>query len=137
MTEATGRPAPRSIRLRFRVEREGVALVAAERVDMISPPAPGPAPVAAENGGSWFELRDESDRTLAHRVVSDHLTGSVEVFSPDGGIRREFGPVPGSVFEVLLPDEPDASQVVLIGQPPAVDRDRRASREVGRFRLPL
>ena len=137
MTAADGGAARRSLRLRFRPEPDGLALLAVERVDMISPPAPGARPVPGGNSGFWLELRDRRDETVAHRVVSRQVVGSVEVFSPDGTVRRVVGPVPVSVFEVLLPDVPGAAQVVLIGEPVGDHADGRGStRELARFVLP-
>lgn len=137
MAGAGERAVPWTLRLRFRPEPDGLALVAAERVEMVSPPAPGARPVPGRNGGFWLELRDRRDRTLAYRVVSRQVAGSVEVFSPDGTIRRVVGPVPVSVFEVLLPDVAGAAQVVLIGEPPPDGYGPAPTRELARFVLPF
>ena len=53
--------------------------------------------------------------------------------------RRACGPVPVSVFEVLLPDVPEAAQVVLIGEPGrgADERGPAATGELARFVLPF
>lgn len=134
---------PRTLRLTFRSGDAGLELVDSARVDMITPPTPGERPRAGVNGGFWFELRDRNEGVLAHRVVPRSGLGSAEVFSPDGSIRREFGPVPGTVFEVLLPDEPGAVVVALIGEPDtqassglAGGPDTTATRELARFELP-
>ena len=137
MAGADGRLVHRTLRLRFRPEPDGLALVTAERVEMISPPAPGARPVPGESSGFWLELRDRRDRTVAHRVVSRQVVGSVEVFSPDGTIRRVVGAVPVSVFEVLLPDVPGAAQVVLVGEPPPDGCGPAPTRELARFVLPF
>jgi len=134
---------PRTLRLTFRTGGTGLELVKTERVDMITPPMPGERPQAGVNGGFWVELRDRRDDVLAHRLLPQAALGTAEVFSPDGGIRREFGPVQDAVFEVLLPDEPAAVAVTLIGEPPAsVFRESPApgapavTRELARFALP-
>jgi hypothetical protein len=131
---------PASLRLTFRVVEGEVELLRSERVDAICPPAPGEPPQAGEHGGFWMELRDDRDRVLAHRVLADPLVQSVEVFSPAGTIRREFGTVPEAVFEVMLPAEPEATSVALVGEPgepgAAAVEGEVVTRELVRFELP-
>lgn len=115
--DASGGTARQTLRLTFQVIEGQVRLVNQERVDMICPPDPSEKPRAGEHSGFWTELRDARDKVLAHRVLSDPIVNSVEVFSPEGTIRREFGLMSDRVFEVLLPAEPQARSVAVVGEP--------------------
>jgi len=107
---------------------------------MICPPSIGERPEARKHGGFWMELRDASDRVLFYSLLHSPLGDSVEVYSPDGKIRREFGAVKESVFEVLLPDDTEARSIVLIGEylDSARAREERAggARELAQFDVP-
>jgi hypothetical protein len=87
-----------------------------------------------------MELRDTQDRVIFHRLLEDPVASSVEVHSPDGKIRREFGPLPETMFEVLVPDDADARSLVLMGEylDPASAREVRegGARELIRFDVP-
>jgi len=138
-----GRPpevSRRTLRLTFRSSDDGVELLSAEHLDMITPPQPGERPEAGKHGGHWFELRDGSGRVLAHRLIDPSLLNSVEVHSPDGRIQREFGAMRSGVFEVLLPDVSEASTAALVGNPlePSRTADARAesSGDIATFELP-
>jgi len=112
---------------------------------MITPPSAAPPPEIGKHGGFWVELRDAKDRALFHRTLHVPLGDSVEVHSPDGTIRREFGPTSETTFEVLVPDDDQARTVALVGEYLDADEFRRrqsagepspASRELARFDLP-
>ncbi len=130
----------RTLRLTFRVRDGEVQLVSHERLEMICPPSIGERPEAGRHGGFWMELRDAQDRVLFYRLLQDPILSSVEVHSPDGRIRREFGPVREAMFEVLLPDEAEARSLALMGEylDPAMAREARAggARELVRFDVP-
>jgi len=136
---ARPQPSRRTLRLTFRSSAAGVSLVSVERLPMITPPQPGERPEVGKHSGQWFELRDGNERVLAHRLIDPSLLNSVEVHSPDGTIRREFGAPKDSVFEVLLPDTDDARVAVLVGDP--IDRPKPGARaaarsgEIARFDL--
>ena len=134
----------RTLRLTFRNSAaSGLELISVERLPMITPPQPGERPEAGKHGGQWFELRNGDNRVLAHRLIDQSLFNSVEVHSPDGKIRREFGPPRDITFEVLLPDVDDARFAVLMGEPFAASapggkqtqRTRARSGEIERFDL--
>jgi len=114
---------------------------------MITPPSVGERPEAGRHGGFWVELRDPVEGVVYHRVIDSPLGDSVEVYSPDGTIRREFGPALESFFEVLLPDRGEASTVALMGESldsTTARRDQgvdslefpRGARELARFEIP-
>lgn len=114
----------RTLRLTFTMSDSGLNLVSVEGLEMITPPQPGLRPAAGTNGGHWFELRDDSGRVLAHRLIDPNVLDSVEVHSPDGTINREFGATRTGVFEVLLPDIEEANRAVLVGTPLLPSRSR-------------
>jgi hypothetical protein len=120
----------RTLRLTIRSSAKGFELISVERLPMITPPQPGARPEAGKNGGQWFELRDAANRVLAHRLIDPSLLNSVEVHSPDGKIRREFGGTREGIFEVLLPDTDEARFVVLMGDALA-PQDAAAKRSAG------
>lgn len=131
----------KSLRLTFRAGQGKVHLVSFERLDMICPPAVGERPEAGKHAGFWIEVRDKKKKVLFHRLLHSPLGDSVEVHSPDGTIRREFGAVDENIFEALVPDEPGASSIVLIGESlhASTTRNKRegGSRELARFDVPI
>jgi len=110
------KPSRKTLRLTFRVAKGEVQLVSQERLEMICPPSIGERPQAGQHSGFWMELRDANDRVLFHRLLHSPLGNSVEVHSPDGKIRREFGAPVENVFEVLVPDVEDARAIVMMGE---------------------
>jgi hypothetical protein len=140
----SGGVARRTLRLRFQASGNEVSLLSMERLAMICPPSVGEQPSAGVNGGSWVELRDRDDATTFFRVLNDPLRASVEIHSPDGEIRREFDPAATTTFEVLVPDDPRSSTVVVMSDVAAPRPRKRAAtsdaapagaREVARFDL--
>jgi hypothetical protein len=89
-----------------------------------------------------MELRDRNNQVLFHRLIHSPLVGSVEVHSADGKIERKFGEVRESIFEVLLPDDPEAESIALMGESldvsalSATGALRRPSSELARFDIP-
>ena len=112
-------PSRKTLRLTFQSANGEVRLVQQERLDMITPPTVGEPPEVGKNTGFWVELQDDKGSVLAHRLIHAPTRESVEVHSPDGSIRRITGAPTNSTFEVLLPDQDNASTAVLIGHPPA------------------
>ncbi len=130
----------RTLRLTIRSSAKGLELISVERLPMITPPQPGERPEAGKHGGHWLELRDAKNSVLAHRIIDSSLLNSVDVHSPDGTIRREFGEIRNSVFEVLLPDVEGARYVVVMGDALAASKDATTasatrSGEIARFDL--
>lgn len=134
------KPYRKTLRLTFRAAGGEVRLVSHERLDMICPPSVGERPAAGKHGGFWLELRDAKERVLFHRLLDNPLADSVEVHSPDGKIRREFGEVKESIFEVLLPDDAGARHITLMGEYLDPAKARKApgqrSSELARFDVP-
>jgi hypothetical protein len=129
-------PSRSTLRLTFKSSEGGVELVSVERVEMTTPPQPGERPQAGNNGGHWFELRDERGAVLAHRLIDASVLNSVEVHSPKGPPKRLFGGMRNIVFEVLLPDMEGARTVTLVGNPlEPLDRRRERSTDLATFDL--
>jgi hypothetical protein len=139
----SAKPSRKTLRLTFRTVDGQVQLVRTERLDMITPPSIGETPEAGKSSGFWMELRDAGGKVLSHRVLNAPLRDSVEVHAPDGTIKRVTGPASDRTFEVLLPDQGDASTVVLMGHDPKVPADATlragvdsGSGELARFGIP-
>ena len=131
----------RTLRLTFKSSAKGLELISVEHLPMITPPQPGERPEAGKHGGQWLELRNGDNGVLAHRLIDQSLFNSVEVHSPDGKIRREFGPPRDITFEVLLPDIDEravrgadgrADRAAKAGDKPS-DATRARSGELRRF----
>lgn len=142
----SSRPFRKTLRLTFRVAGGEVQLVSQERLEMICPPSIGERPEAGRHSGFWMELRDANDRVVFHRLLHSPLGNSVEVHSPDGKIRREFGAPVENIFEVLVPDVEDARAIAMMGEsltPPSSEetkakgyqKEESGSRELVRFDL--
>ena len=138
------RPSRKTRRLTFHSSGGEVKLVSQEHLDMICPPSVGEQPEAGRHGGFWVELRGTDDEVKFFRVLNDPIEVSVEIHSPDGRIRREFGPPQDTTFEVLVPDDPTAQTLVLMGEyrPPAREGKERSltqpvvgAQEIQRFDL--
>ena len=134
------KPYRKSFRLSFRIVDGKVRLESYERLEMICPPPVGVRPEAGKNSGFWMEVRDASDRVFFHHILHSPLADYVEVYSPDGTIRRESRPVSESVFEVILPDDDDARSIVLMGEylkPEEADEQwGMGAHELARFDVP-
>lgn len=133
----------KTLRFTFHVTGGEVQLQSVERVDMICPPAVGQTPEVGRNAGFWMELQDDATTPLFHRPLNEPMANSVEVHSPDGKIERVFGPPQDGIFEVLVPDDPRARDLVLMGRPVSTadrtleaDADTGTTRELARFEIP-
>ena len=109
-------PSCKTLRLTFRVTSGEIRLVSFARLEMICPGSVGECPKVGRNGGYWMELRDTDGHVLFHRLLHAPLGNSVEVHSADGKIQRVFGAPTDTIFEVLVPDQPDAVSIVLMGE---------------------
>jgi hypothetical protein len=102
-------------RVTFEYDGDQVRKVAQQRVAMTAPPSHDLA--SGDEVGFWYELRDASNNPVYRRVVQNPMQGTVEVFSQDGGIVRRPVQDPRGVFQVVVPEIADASNLVLIGTP--------------------
>ena len=132
----------KTLRFTFRVTGGQVQVESVERVDMITPPSIGERPQPQRHAGFWMEVQDEEKTPLFHRTLDSPMANSVEVHRPDGSIGRVFGPPRDAIFEVLVPDDPSAADVVLMGRPVPTSGDLTAAaddegtRELARFAIP-
>jgi hypothetical protein len=105
-----------SFRLTFTIESGRVKLLSAAREEMRAP-APATPPPAKEQSGFWVELRSEKGELLYYRPFRNPLPDSVEVFDDEKGgtIRRVPSTRTEAKFDMIVPDLPAASQLVVHG----------------------
>ena len=119
-------------RLQIRWHQGEYEIVGDVRVDEMTLMAHDDLPddrAAAELTGSWFEVRDGGERVLYRQRLADPISGGDELFERSGGIRRVDVEHTDTVFELLVPDVPDAQDLVLVGLPPGGERRSRARRQ--------
>ena len=119
-------------RLQIRWQQGEYRIVGDVRVDEMTIPAHDELPadrVAAELSGSWFEVRDGAEGVLYRQRFANPISGGDELFERSGSIRRVDVEHTDTVFELLVPDVPDAQELVLVGLPPGGERGSRSRRE--------
>ncbi|HWS53211.1 MAG TPA: hypothetical protein VN228_03760 [Pyrinomonadaceae bacterium] len=125
---------PRALRLIFSYAGQDVRLVGRQRVAMTVPPSDPSAGAEQGQSGFWFELRDDSGRTLYRKVMGNPIPTSTEVLTDDPArpVAREevAGDVQG-VFVLLCPETEAARTVALFSSPPDVPGLRLAAAEMG------
>lgn len=104
-------------RLTFEYRDDTVRLVAQQRVAMLAPPDDSEA-LERGRAGYWVEVRDQHDRPLYSQVLHDPIQTDYEVFSPEPGAipQRVEAPEIKGVFQAVVPDLPEAIDVVLHGR---------------------
>ncbi|HYC91038.1 MAG TPA: hypothetical protein VEO54_17605 [Thermoanaerobaculia bacterium] len=127
--------AEKVLRVTFAVRGGEVRLESAERLEMILPPPVGERPRKGRNGGYWMEVLDQAGNSLFHHLLDYPLRNSAELYSPNH-IERVFGEPMDGHFEILVPDDPRARELVLIGIPPHVQPDHGGATELARFAFP-
>jgi hypothetical protein len=140
-----GKPAiyRKSIRITFRVLDGSVDILSYQRLPMTCPPSVGLLPEEGKNSGYWLEVRDAKDKLVFHRILSDPLGDSVSHHLSGKKIERNLGTTSDHVFQVLIPDIPDADSMVLMGESLEPEGLRllkkqkpEPSRELKRFAIP-
>jgi hypothetical protein len=98
-------------RLTFRTKGGTVELISSERVEMI-PPAPDPQ---HDPESFRVELRDSDDATVFSSRINSPVEPEREVFSadPTQPMRYVVDPAKEDAFQVIVPDLPQASDLVL------------------------
>lgn len=124
-----------SWRLTFHFDGAQVTLVGQERVQKVAAGTTPDRPRPGENSGSWLELVDTSGGPLFHRLLGDPLRTRAEHHSPDGRIELHLRAPDPCDFVAVVPDIPEASDVVLYASPTEPERIAEAAREVARFPL--
>lgn len=117
--EAQAEP-PRAWRLTFEYDSRGITLAAQQRVATIAPADDSDLTYAAR-AGYWVEVRDASGHGVYRQVLANPIRHAFEVHSRAPGATPEQVAVPArtkGVFQVVVPDLPDAHDVVLWGTTP-------------------
>lgn len=124
----------RAIRVIF--EYEGDKLEVRDEIATEKAIAPSD-PIRGYEGesGSWIELRDDKGDLVFRRILSDPIQFDVESHDPELGSRRHPVEKPSGTFTVLVPDVPDARDLIVVASP--LDAERRAApaEPLVRFRL--
>jgi hypothetical protein len=125
-----------TIRMLFSYKGEKIELVDQRRVAMI---APGPTLPIPERGqsGFWFEVRDSEGRTLYVKGMFKPVRFEVEVFPEDPKESPYWRRIanPRGFFELLVPDIPQAEEVVLFSSPFDPERAGEPAEEIARYSL--
>jgi hypothetical protein len=124
----------RAVRLLIQYDNRRLAVSSRQEVEMATPPSD---PVRGYEGrsGFWYEVRGSKDQVLYRRVVANPLPTDVEVYDPETGPRRHPTRRSSAAFAVLIPDLPDASNLVIMSSP--LDPRLRMAAAVPLARIPL
>ncbi len=128
-------PTRQALRLTFQFDGDNIELVSTQRLRKLVPPMVGNPPEEGRHYGEWLQVRDGDDRLLFTRLLNDPLRTRVEVHDPDSGPHIVVGPPGRGIFDVLVPDLPEASTAVLYASPMAEGRALRPAVPIGRFDL--
>jgi hypothetical protein len=107
---------PAAWRLTYEYDADGVRLSAQQRVATMAPPDDSELTHAAR-AGYWVELRAADGHGLYRQILVDPFRTTVEAHSSDPavGSTHVTRSDPAGVFQVVVPDLPDADEVVLHG----------------------
>jgi hypothetical protein len=124
---------PFSLRLTFSYDRaadQSVGLAGVERIRAIAPGIATDPPRAGQSG-AWVEVRDADDRLLYYRHLHDPIPSSVEVFADESGepsLSRRPTTSDRSEFSIVVPDLPDAAQLIVYLTPVRPAESERSGR---------
>jgi hypothetical protein len=111
--------------LRMRVRRRGNrwTIDKQTRIDEMTLPRSSELPHGGGRplAGFWYELTDADGSTLFRRVQPNPTGPSVEVPGPQGGLHRVDIERPEVVFDVLIPDLPEAAELRFFESEPRAD----------------
>ena len=126
----------RTLRLTFEYEGSTVRLVSSQSIEMKPPPAEL-EPIKKDQAGFYYELVDAHGRPLYQHVIHNPIRLEEEVFSPEPNapILTQKVEDPRGIFELLVPDAPDAHSVVLFSSPLDPAESGRPAGELARFQL--
>ena len=123
---------PRAWRLTYEYDSRGISLVAQQRVAMAAPPDDSDLTYAAR-AGYWVEVRDSGGHGLYRQVLANPIRSHFEAHSRVPGARPESVATPArtkGAFQVVVPDLPEAHDVVLFGvAAPGPTRTLRSRRQ--------
>ena len=110
-------PYTHAFRIAVSLDANRATITGVHRVAMRVPASAAGTPAHGQSG-IWVELRGADGRVLYHRALRMAHPDSVEVFDDEktGAIRRVPSAQPRVVkFDVLVPDLPDAAELILHG----------------------
>lgn len=109
-----GEGGPSAWRLTFTYTGDEITLVAQERVAMIAPPDDSALTLNAR-AGTWVEIRDAAGHGLYRQVLTDPVRAGYEAAprTPDETGIHVVPEDPAGAFTVVVPDVPEAHDVVL------------------------
>lgn len=108
--------APKAWRLTYTFDAGGVRLAAQQPIDKLAPPDDS-ADVPPDRAGYWVEVSDASGAVLYRQVITDPFHRTREVHSPEPGVSPTHVTAADTegVFQVIIPDLPEAQDVTLLG----------------------
>jgi len=120
----------------FEYEGEHVRIAAIQRVVMVAAPDDTES-LARGRAGYWVEVRDTHGRSIYQQVLAKPIQQDYEVFSPDPSERPRHVAATDvrGVFQAVVPDLPDALEVVLYGRPSPDELATRNPRQLVKSRL--
>jgi len=128
--------ARKALRLWFRFDGAAVQLTQVTPLAMRPPPSLPIGEGKALEGvsGAWIELRDSGGRCLWRRLLHDPFGTRNEV-SADDGFTNIYRDHPRGIIVELIPDLPEARNVVLVSSPLERERRFKPARDVAAFDL--
>ena len=106
--------------LRVRVRRRGDKWTIEKQTRIPSMTLPRASELPETGGralaGFWYEATDAAGRALYRRVIRDPTEQSVEVPGAGGGFARADADRPEVIFDVLIPELPEVTQLRLLRQ---------------------
>jgi hypothetical protein len=106
-----------ALRVTFQYKGTNIRKIGQQRVEMIALPS---HPTEGYEGqvGFWVELRDQNDKTVYRRVIRNPIHVHREVFAAEEELtRRPIIKTARGTFEIVVPDIPEAPNLVLFGTP--------------------
>lgn len=110
-----GDSGPAAWRLTFTYTGDEITLVAQQRLAMVAPPDDSALTLNAR-AGTWIELRDANGHGLYRQVLNDPVSAGYEVTprsADEVAVVAATVDRPTGAFTVVVPDLPDAVDVVL------------------------
>jgi hypothetical protein len=106
--------------LRLRVRRSDDSWVIEKQIPIAAMTLPPSSSLPEGHGrpvsGFWYEAADPQGRVVYRRVMDDPTEDSVEVPAEDGEIQRVSVERPEVVFDILVPDLPEVSELRIFAQ---------------------
>jgi len=124
--------------LRVRIRRRGDTwtILKQTRIPDMTLPAADELPETGGRAlhGFWFEVRSARDEVLFRRVLRNPTEQAVEVPSAAGGLERVDVDRPEVVFDVLIPEHPERSEIHFFENEP---RTGSPGTSLSRSRIPI